>query len=465
MIREEELTLAKNLAERGDLDKAYAYASRWLIEDPNDVLALVICTFILRKARKLPEAYHIAKKVTELAPENAAGWINYGQICNELFRVDDAERSYKRGLTVAKDPNSISMLYTNLAALHIDLGRFDEAQIEAEKALEKKPESGSARSNLGFCQLAKHDWANGWKNYRVCLGTEARKRTVYKNPDEPEWHGEADKRVVLYGEQGIGDEICFASMLPDAIKHAAQIILDIDPRLEGLFKRSFPKAHVHGTRMATAENAKPWPKEDRDFDCSLAIAQIGEFFRLKDEDFSAEPYLIPDPDRAMMWRSLFAAKKKPVIGIAWTGGTWQTGAKFRNLKLEQMLPILRSIDAHWVSLQYKDVSKELDVFKAKYPDIDIAQYKHATLTSDYDDTAALVSALDCVVSVPTAVVHLGAALGTPVIAMNSTHRCWKFYGGLVMHPTVDLVHNIGWDKAIMEAAKRLTGRFERKEAA
>lgn len=465
MIREEELTTARNLAEKGELDRSYQIATRWLIENPNDILALVIMTFVLRKSRKLPEAYHISKKVTDLDPNEVAGWLNYGQICNELFRTADAERAYKRGLSIAKDNDSIAMLNTNLSALHIDVGRFDEAQKEAEIALKHKPHSGAARSNLGFCQLAKHDWASGWKNYRVCLGTESRKRTVYKNPEEPEWQGEQGKRVVLYGEQGLGDEICFASMLPDAIAHASQIILDIDPRLEGLFKRSFPKAHVHGTRMATAETAKPWPKEDRLFDCSLAIAQIGEFFRREDKDFPAEPYLKADPDRTMMWRGLFASKGKPVIGIAWTGGTWQTGAKFRNLQLEQMLPVFQSIDAHWVSLQYKDVSKEIEVFRAKHPGIDLVQYKHATLTTDYDDTAGLVAALDAVVSVPTAVVHLGAAIGTQVIAMNSPHRCWKFYGGLAMHPAVDLVPNEGWDKTVMEAARRLGGKFKRAEAA
>jgi tetratricopeptide (TPR) repeat protein len=461
--RIESLTAARSLAERGELDEAYRLAGNWLMEDPNDVLALVICTFILRKARKLPEAYHIAKKVTELSPNDAASWINYGQICNELFRADEAERAYKRGLSVAKDKHSISMLYTNLSALHIDLGRFDEAHDEAEKSLEAKPESTPARANLGFCQLAKRQWNDGWKNYRACLGTEARTKTAYRNPAEPEWHGEADKRVILYGEQGIGDEICFASMLPDAIKRAGRVILDIDERLEGLFKRSFPKASVYGTRNKTLLSS--WDKRDQQFDCSLAIAQIGEFFRQKDEDFPADPYLVPCPDRLAMWKALFKSKGKPVIGIAWTGGIWQTGARFRKLQLEQLLPVMQSIDAHFVCLQYKDASHEIAEFKKKHPGIDIAQYSYATLTRDYDDTAALVSALDCVVSVPTAVVHLGAALGTPVIAMNSPHRCWKFYGGLRMHPTVELVPNVGWDRTIEDAAKRLAGRFSQEQAA
>lgn len=465
MIRVEELTLARKHAERGDPDVAYNIASRWLIEDPNDILAMVIMTYVLRKARKLPEAYHLAKKVTELSPEDASGWINYGQICNELFRADDAERAYKRGLSVAKDDASRAMLYTNLAALHIDLGRFDDAQGEAEKAIVMKPESGAARSNLGFCQLAKRQWADGWKNYRKCLGTDARRKAHYRDPEEPEWDGTEGKRVILYGEQGIGDEICFASMLPDAIRRAAHITLDIDERLETLFKRSFPQASVYGTRTAKPGD-RVWSREDAIFDCSLAIAQIGEFFRQKDEDFPKEPYLVADPDRVAMWRSLWKEKSKPVIGLAWTGGIWQTGSKYRKLQLEQMLPVMRSIDAHWVSLQYRDHGPEIAEFKKRHPEIDIQQYAYATLTRDYDDTAALVGSLDHIVSVPTACVHLAAALGTPVIAMNSPHRCWKFYGGLAFHPTVDLVPHLGnWDKTIAEAANRVAARFGKQEAA
>lgn len=459
------LAKARDLSERGELDEAYRLAGHWLMENPNDVLAMVVLTFILRKARKLPEAYHLAKKVTELDPQGAAGWINYGQICNELFRVDEAERAYRRGLSVAKDNHSISMLYTNLSALHIDLGRFDEAYKEAQASLEAKPESQPARSNLGFAQLAKHEWASGWKNYRACLGTDARRKSTYRVPAEPEWDGSEGKRVILFGEQGIGDEICFASMLPDAIKRCSHVILDIDERLATLFRRSFPQASVYGTRNATAADGIQWDKKDHVFDASLAIAQLGEYFRTTDDSFPSEPYLVADADRVTMWRALWAKKAKPVIGIAWTGGIWQTGAKFRKLTLEQMLTVFQSIDAHFVCLQYKDASSEISAFKKRHPEIDLVEYSYATITRNYDDTAALVASLDCVLSVPTAVVHLAAALGTPCIAMNSPHRCWKFYGGLAMHPTVDLVPHDGWDKTIMEAARRLAKRFQKQEAA
>jgi tetratricopeptide (TPR) repeat protein len=465
MTRIEELTKARALSEAGELDKAMGIAERYLFEDPNDIQALVVVTFVLRRARKLPQAYHIARRVTELEPNEAAGWINFGQVCNELMRQQDAERAYKRGLAVTKDPHFLSMLYTNLSALLIDMGRFAEGEQAAEASLKAKPESNPARSNLGFCQLARKDWASGWQNYRKCLGTEARKKAIYREPAEAEWDGSEGKTVILYGEQGIGDEICFASMLPDAIRRAGKVILDIDERLANLFRRSFPQAKVYGTRNAKPGD-EPWAMEDRQFDCSLAIAQIGEFFRQKDSDFPAEPYLVPDPDRVTMWKALWASKGKPVIGVAWTGGIWQTGSKYRKLKLEQMLPIMQALDAHWVCLQYKDASREIAAFRKKHPDIDLVQYPFATLTNDYDDTAALVASLACVVSVPTAVVHLAGALGVLCLAMKSPHSCWKFTAGLPFHPGVELIEHVdNWDKTIRETSGLLRKRMRRLEAA
>lgn len=459
-----ELTYARKVAQKGDLDTAWKIVQRYLTEDPHDIEALVVGTYACRKARNMPVAYHLARAVTEVAPHEPAGWINLGQICNELWIEPEAERAYKRGLEIAKSDHDRCMVLHNLSAFRIDQGEFEEGGRYAERSLAINPDSKGARANLGFAQLAAHDWEAGWKNYHACLGGEFRKRTQYK--DEPEWDGAPGKSVVLYGEQGLGDEICFASMVPDALNRAGKVILDIDHRLEGLFRRSFPKAKVYGTRHAEASDGRKWDKEDRDFDCSLALAQIGEFFRLSDDDFPTEPYIVPDPERVLMWRALFATKQKPVIGIAWTGGIQQTGAKYRNLNLDMLLPILQAVDAHWVCLQYKPAQKQIDQFRAKYPEIDLREYPQATLTNDYDDTAGLVAALDGVVSLPTAVVHLAGAMGVPCIAMKSPKSCWKFKNGLAWHKQVRLIENDGsWDRTIRQAAKAVRAFDTRRKAA
>jgi ADP-heptose:LPS heptosyltransferase len=146
------------------------------------------------------------------------------------------------------------------------------------------------------------------------------------------------------------------------------------------------------------------------------MAQLGEYFRLHDEHFPGTPYLKADPDRVLQWKALFESKGKPVIGLGWRGGIWKTAAKHRQLDLEQLLPVLKSVDAHWVSLQYKPAGKEIEAFRKEH-DIDIVEYSHGTLSQDYDDTVAMIQAMDMVVSMQTTAIHVAGGLGIP---------CWVF---------------------------------------
>jgi tetratricopeptide (TPR) repeat protein len=414
---------AKRLWENNEIDKALDIIKPLMVDHPWDRDLLQLAGVIFEKAGNIPIAYHLFKAGTSVDPEEANNWVNLGRAAEDLWRTDEAEAAYKKALKICKRDETLRILLGNLAAMCIDNARYPEAERWARQALEKFPDFDLAKSNLGFAQLAMRNWAEGWKNYRYCLGTTSRTKFVYKG--EPEWDGTPGKRLVLYGEQGIGDEISFASMVPDAIKDCEKVIIDCDLRLATLYARSFPQAIVYGTRKMP-HDCVLWTPEDREFDCSLAVGQLGEYYRASAESFTGEPYLVADPDRVLMWKALWKSKAKPVIGIAWQGGIQRTGAKFRRWTLEQLLPVLRSVDAHWVSLEYKPAGTELDAFRAKYPDVDIREYPHATLTNNYDDTAALVASLDMVFCMQTAVAHLGGALGVPTWVCVPPISQWRY---------------------------------------
>lgn len=451
-----DLRRAQKLAEAGELDEAWKITEQALKDDPDSVLALVLGTFINEKAKRTPVAYHFARRVTELQPGQSAAWTNYGRCCDELWKYDEARRAFVKAIQLAESPKVEALNLINLAALFINYGEFSKAEPLCRQALEKDPDSKKAKANMGFCLLARREWSEGWKLYAECLGSVMRRKMQYG--DEPEWSGEAGKRVVIYGEQGLGDELSFASMLPDACERA-EVIVDCDPRLEGLFRRSFPKAKVYGTRGKAAG----WSDE---FDCSAAMGSLGGMFRNKASDFTGAPYLIADPDRVTMWRALWAGKQKPVIGVAWSGGVWHTGAKHRKMSLQDFLPVFKSVDAHWVCLQYTDARDEIDAFREENPDIDIKQYPFATLSNDYDDTAALVASLDRVVCMQTAVAHLAGGLGVPceVIVPMGQWRYGESYTDTPWHRTVRVWRKgNGWPvKAIGERLNadysRISGR-------
>ena len=293
----------------------------------------------------------------------------------------------------------------------------------ARRAVRYKPNSAKAKANLGLACLAHGNWKEGWPLYDAIIGFDKSRRKV-QYAGEQEWDGSPGKTVVIYAEQGLGDEISFASMVPDAMARSS-IILDCTDKLAGLFRRSFPGATVYGTRWETGLG---WDKAHTQIDASVSIGALGKLFRNEDSDFPAKPWLVPDPERREMWRALFAKAGKPVIGIAWTGGVAWTGDRYRKLTLEQLLPVFKAVDAVWVCLEYKDASKEIAAFRQQH-DVDLRQYAYATLTGDYDDTAAMVAELDCVVSMQTAVIHLCGGLGKDCYTFVNKHGQWRYGTG------------------------------------
>lgn len=435
------LALAREHAEAKEYDKAWRIVTDLLYEEPNDPKVLIVACSMLDLQGNVPLAYQMAKRLTDMVPKSPTVWVNLGKTADALWRYQESENAYNRALTLVmpNDDHTKASIFNNLSALQVQHGMFEKAKLNAERALKLEPDFRKAKHNLGISQLALKDWSRGWANYEHSLGSDS--RTMFKYADEPQWRGEPGKTVVIFGEQGIGDEICAASMIPDAIAVAEKVVIDCDERLAGLFRRSFPKAKVYGTRTKKVLN---WDEEDHQVDYSIAATQLGGIFRLAQESFPIRPYLRADPDRVFMWRELWKTKGKPVVGLAWSGGIQITGQHFRKMSVEELAPIL-GMDCHFVSLQYKD-----EEIKG------VEQYAHATLVKDYDATAALVASLDAVVSVPTSVAHLSGALGVPTIAMKAPISCWKYNAGLPFHPC-HLIEHHGWKETAQDAALKLRG--------
>jgi tetratricopeptide (TPR) repeat protein len=390
-----------------------------------------------------------------MAPYNPYCWGNLANLEHVLFRFEESEFCCKKGLEVCTNDQQRGSIYLNYAALMVQMGDWERAIPICRKAVELN-DKAKTRANLGLALLAKGQWKEGWPLYDAIIGFDkSRKKMQYK--DEPVWDGTKGKSIVVYDEQGIGDVISFASMIPDVLNDC-EVVIDVRPELEGLFKRSFPKAAVYGSATGLGED---WRAKHR-IDASVSIGGLGKHYRPSPEDCPGTPYLVPDPERASMWSHLFKQQGKPVIGIGWSGGLEHTGAKHRVWSLEELLPLFKSVDAVWVSLQYKDASKEIEAFKLKHPEIDLRQYKHATLTKDYDDTAAMVSALDLVITMQSACGHLAGALGKEAWVFVNKHGQWRYGPNtqteLPWYRSIRLFRNVdGWP--IGQAATLLKSRY------
>lgn len=433
-----ELREAERLIDGGDLDAGWEIVDRILTDDdPSHPLALALGSKVWFKQRKHAVAYQFAARLAEVDPTNPYAWSNLGMEAEQIYRFDEADRCFHRASGLAKTDHAKATLYNQWACMLVNAGRWDEAEPMARRALKHNPDSAKAKGNLGLACLAQENWAEGWPLYNAIVGfDQSRRKHQYKG--EPVWDGSPGKRLVVYGEQGLGDEISFASMVPDVIKMSRSVVIDCSPKLQGLFARSFPGAKVYGTRW---DLGLGWPIEDMELDASISIGALGQFVRNSDASFPGAPYLTPDPDRVAMWKALFAKESKPVIGIGWSGGVPWTASRFRRWTLEQLLPVFRAFDAVWVSLEYKDAGKEISSFRAKHPEVDLRQYTFGTLTQDYDDTAAMVAALDRVISMQTTVIHLAGALGKRCDVFVNKCGQWRYgtkNGPMRWYPSVSV---------------------------
>jgi regulator of sirC expression with transglutaminase-like and TPR domain len=406
---------ANQLRQEGETAAAVQALEAVLEAEPNQPEALHMLGVIWMEQEKWAFAYQICRRVASINPNHAQTWNNLGKCCDELQRFEEAIMCFERAIEI--DPGNPKG-YGNAACALLNMGKYEEALAMATEGVAVDPDNRASHTNLGFARLGLHDW-QGWSDYEWSLGGKGRREIVYG--DEERWDGTKGLIVAVHPEQGVGDEIMFASVFEDAAKDCEQLIVECHPKLEGLFRRSFPGIRVEGTRK---DLVCDWLDEVTP-DARSSMANLCRFYRTDASQFPGTPYLKADPERRLQWRALFDSYKKPVIGIALTGGTKATAKHRRTLKFEDFLPLFRSIDAEWVSLEYRDRSDELREFCRKY-DIVIHEFPWATKSDDYDDTAALLAELDEVIGIHTAALHCAAALGQSVTALIPEVPQWRY---------------------------------------
>ena len=399
-----------DLIEHEDYENAMPLIYAVLEEQPNDAPTLNFLGYIWLMSDKTAFAYQLFRRALQENPGNKALWTSLGRAAHELGFYTEALNCFLKSAEI--DPN-YATAYANASATLVQLSDWDGAEKAAKMALECDPNEIHAQMNLAHCYLAKGQWKDGWDAWEKSLGGKFRKEWIYGN--ESRWDGSKVGNLVIYGEQGLGDEIFFGTCINKAIELADNVYIDCDPKLEGLFRRSFPKAKVYGTRR---DDSPAWAR-DVLFDARSSIGSLPRFFCTDSKGFPNNPYLVADPERRLMWKALFDTWRndgKKVIGITTHGGTKLTNAKGRELSADDIASLLKRKDIQLVSLDYKPKEK---IDGIKYFDC-------ATQSADYDDTAALIAELDMVIGINTTALHCAAGLGVNTICLVPKYHQWRY---------------------------------------
>ena len=334
---------------------------------------------------------------------------------------DDPEAALRHLLKAeALAPRDIN-IQINLGSVQMNLGRPVEARRHYARVLEWEPANLAVRHNLATLDLAEGRYsAATWDAFRARWMHESfSKHHVlaglrYLNDDVL-----PRERLLVHLEQGLGDEICFAGCLDELRTHMSAIAITCEPRLRQLFTAALP-----GITVIAREGE--WEARARAFEPQSQVyaGDLPYWFRRTSGSFPARRgYLRADAARAARWRSRLDALGGGLkIGISWRGGTQKTGRNGRSIPLWDWAPLLGLPGIHWIDLQYGEHREELRA--AQTAGVPMTRFGEAI--ADYDETAALVSELDMVISVTTAVVDLAGALGKPCWVLAPRLPMWKF---------------------------------------
>ena len=413
--------------EAGELAEAVSACRRAVEADPVFAPGWNNLANALQRQGELEDAATAGKRAVALAPALAEAWGTLGAVMHGLRRYDEANEAHRRALAAKpEDPQ----LHYGLGLTLLHCGRIDDAVERFRHALALDPGHAAAHWDLGFALLALGRWAEGWDKY------DWRWRRAGAEPARygfTAWNGDrtASLRLLVWGEQGVGDQILHASMIPDLAASPLRLTVEVDSRLVALFARSFP-----GVTVVPAFD--PPAADPADHDHQSALGSLGRFLRRSSESFPRQPgFLRAEPARVRSYRDRLqkeAGKGTRVIGISWHSTNLEVG-RLKSVPLGEWGSVLRVPGASFVDLQYGDTAAERALAGGRAA-ARIHHLPELDLYRDLDGVAALCAACDLVITVSNVTAHIAGALGVPtwLILPQANGRFWYWPAGRVATP-------------------------------
>jgi tetratricopeptide (TPR) repeat protein len=346
------------------------------------------------------------QRAIALRPDFAEAHSNLGNAFYAQRRLDEAAACYRRAVELKP---GFADAWSNLGTTLHHAGHYDEAIVASRRAIALDPRNANAHSGLGILLLMRGEFAEGWDEYEWRLrSTEVR---LPYQPQRP-WQGESlvDRGIYLHAEQGFGDTMQFARYVPLVAARAAGVTLRVQQGLVGLLRESLPCAEVIGDRAPTTVTA----------DCEAALLSLPRLFHTRLETIPATvPYLRANAEETAKWKTRLSGDRLK-IGLAWAGNPEHANDSRRSIPLGQLAPIFALPGTAYTSLQVGSQSAALTA----HPDFAIANIADELV--GFAATAAVVEALDLVITIDSAVAHLAGGLGKPVWLLTPSVSDWRW---------------------------------------
>lgn len=374
----------------------------------------------IRDQDRAEEAIEVLRPAIEANPNQAMPWNTMGTIVTEQGDLANAQLFFDEALRIQPD---FAKARYNRGNVRLALGDPAGALKDCESALSRaasEDDRQMMRLSRSTILIELGRVAEGWDEYEARLHPQFSDCTQYAASGEA-WKPGADlrgKSILIYGEQGLGDEVMFANLLKDvigAVGPQGSVTLAVASRLTPLFSRSFPDVRVgaHITREVAGRSVRLAPfVQGETFDLWTPIASLLREYRRSAADFPATTgYLSADPARVAHWReALKAAPGGLKVGLLWKSALMNSARRRFFSGFEDWTPVLKTPGVGFVNLQYGDTAEEI-AYAREVLGVDIWTPPGIDLKQDLDDVAALTCALDLTIGFPNATVNLAGACG------------------------------------------------------
>lgn len=412
--------LGRALVEFGEFKQAKPLVERALAALPDDTSLLLAMADIRLRQGRHADAGRFIERACELEPNVhmrgrlAASLAARCKYDEALAVIESMEAEWP---AVARD--TIGIKIDALTAL----GRHDEVLPKLNELIDSNPNDPNQRFTRATINLLQENFEQGWDDYAYRNLSSTRHLRMLPFPL---WRGEPlqGRTILVAAEQGLGDQVMFASCLPDLLALGPQrVIVEVVDRVAPTLARSFPACEVIATKQ---DSQLDWVRSVGKVDYFVLLGDLPQRFRRRREDFPEHlGYFLADKVRVKQWAdqlTLVDGGARPRIGISWRGGTEMTRSGLRTMKVTDFGPVFHSLQATWVCLQYGDVSEDLAAAsEAGMP----MQYWPGAI-KDLDQFAALIQSLDLVVTVCNTTVHYAGALGKPVWVLAPKVPEWRY---------------------------------------
>ena len=440
----------------------------------------------LLEAGEIKEAISACKRAVELAPEFAAAWSNLGNALHEHGEHAEAVRACERAIQLSPE---LAEAWSNLGCALLEQGAIEQSLAAHRRALELQPRNARAHYNLGIAQERRQQYAAAVASYRRAVALDAACAPAWMRlacgllmrGDFPEgwaayewrwreksatprrfeftpWAGELapGRRLLLWGEQGIGDEIIYSSMIGELADAGLKITLEINPRLAALMQRSFPQVKV-------VARVNPAAVDPAAFDCQAPLADLGRWLRPSFDSFPGHGgYLKADAERVGQFSTgLRDTGQTAVVGISWSSANREIGAD-KSSALVEWAAVLRVPGVRFIDLQYGDTGSAREELRQRHG-LEITHLDDVDLFNDLEGLAALCAACDLVITVSNVTAHMAGALGKPVwlLAPASQGKIWYWFSsrsGSPWYPTMRIFNQAvpgSWREVLDAVAREL----------